>query len=71
MNLIIGYEERVRACMYDFSPYLSALPSLDAVDGEDARQVDRLLLPRGGRGGGGVPVPPTASAAARVRGRGG
>ena len=58
--------------MYYLCSYLSALPSLDAVDGEDARQVDRLLLPRRSGSGGGVPVPATAAAArARVRSRGG
>ena len=58
--------------MISACPYLSALPSLDAVDGEDARQVDRLLLPRRSGSGGGVPVPATAAAArARVRSRGG
>ena len=55
-----------------FFSYLPALPSFDPVDGEDARQVDRLPLPRGG---GGVPVVPAtaagAAAAATGVGRGG
>ena len=48
--------------------YLPALPSFDPVDGEDARQVDRLSLPRGG--GGGAPVVPAAATVSGVgRGR--
>ena len=51
-----------------FIAYLPALPSFDPVDGEDARQVDRLPLPRGS--GGGAPVVPAAASAAGF-GRGG